>query len=72
MIKQCDVKCQVLSFTEETIPDLGASSVLYTILYPGKVGLSIPKPDGTVAVTITVMPTKVARGKGLVAMGTFD
>ncbi len=71
MTKLCDTKCQLMTFTEETIPDLGASRVLYTLLYPGKIGLDIPKPDGTVAVTITVMPTKVTRGKGLVAMGTF-
>jgi hypothetical protein len=71
MTKICDARCQVLTFTEQTIPGLGASQILYTILYPGKAGLSITKPDGTVAVTFTVMPTKVARGKGLVAMGTF-
>jgi len=71
MTKLCDIRCQVLHLTEETIPGLGASEVLYTVLYPGKVGLSIPKADGTVAVTFTVMPTQLARGKGLVAMGTF-
>jgi hypothetical protein len=71
MTKICDLKCQVLTFTEDTVPGLGATQVLYTILYPGKAGLSIPKADGTALVTITVMPTKVARGKGLVAMGTF-
>jgi hypothetical protein len=71
MTKVCDLRCQVVTFTEDTIPGLGASQVLYTVLYPGKLGLSIPKRDGTTAVTFTVMPTQVARGKGLVAKGTF-
>jgi hypothetical protein len=71
MTKVCDLRCQVLTFTEDTVPGLGASQVLYTVLYPGKLGLSIPKRDGTTAVTFTVMPTQVARGKGLVAKGTF-
>jgi hypothetical protein len=71
MTRICDVKCQVLTFTENTIPGLGASQILYTILYPGKAGLSIQKADGTVAVKFTVMPAKLARGEALVAMGTF-
>ena len=52
-------------------PGVGAAQFLYTVLYPGKVGSSIEKPDGTAAVTFTVMPTKVTSGKGVVAMGTF-
>lgn len=71
MTKMCDLRCQVLTFTEEAVPGLGASQVLYTILYPGKAGLTIAKRDGTMAVTFTVMPTKIARGRGLVATGTF-
>lgn len=71
MTKLCDLRCQVLNFTEDTIPGLGASQLLYTVLYPGKAGLSIPKRDGTTAVKFTVMPTKLASGKGLVATGTF-
>jgi hypothetical protein len=71
MTKVCDLRCQVLAFTEDTIPGLGASQLLYTVLYPGKVGLSIPKGNGTTAVTFTVIPTQIARGKGLVAKGTF-
>lgn len=71
MLKLCDVRCQVLNFTEESIPDVGASQLLFTVLYPGKAGLSIPKAGGTVAVTFTVMPTQIARGKGVVAMGEF-
>jgi len=69
--KLCDLKCQVLTLTEDTIPGLGASQMLYTILYPGKAGLTIPKRDGTTAVTFTVMPTQILRGKGVVATGTF-
>src|SRR6187401_1752179 len=69
MLKLCDVRCQVLNFTEATIPDVGASQLVFTVLYPGKAGLSIPRADGTVAVTFSVMPTQIARGKGLVAMG---
>jgi hypothetical protein len=71
MTKVCDLRCQVLAFTEDTIPGLGASQLLYTVLYPGKVGLSIPRRNGTTAVTFTVIPTQIARGKGIVAKGTF-
>lgn len=71
MLKVCDLRCQAVTFAEDTVPGLGASQVLYTILYPGKLGLSIPKRDGTTAVTFTIMPTKLARGKGIVATGTF-
>ena len=49
MLKLCDVRCQVLNFTEATIPDVGASQLVFTVLYPGKAGLSIPRADGTVA-----------------------
>lgn len=71
MTKMCDLKCQVLAFTDDTAPGLGATQLLYTIFYPHKAGLSIPKRDGTTAVTFTVLPTQIARGKGLVASGTF-
>jgi len=71
MTKMCDLKCQALVFTEDTAPGLGASQVLYTIFYPRKSGLSIPNRDGTTAVTFTILPTQIARGKGLIATGTF-
>jgi hypothetical protein len=71
MTKMCDLKCQALVFTEDTVPGLGASQVLYTILYPRKSGLSIPNRDGTTAVMFTILPTQIARGKGLIATGTF-
>lgn len=71
MTKMCDLKCQVLAFADDTAPGLGASQLLYTILYPRKSGLSIPRRDGTTAVTFTILPTQIARGKGLIATGTF-
>jgi hypothetical protein len=67
----CDAKCTAVVLTEETLPGVGASQVVDLLLHPEERGLSIRKDDGTPAVTFTVMPTKLASGKGLVAIGRF-
>jgi hypothetical protein len=38
---------------------------------PGDLGLSIPRHDGTAAVTFSVRPTNITRGRGIVATGRF-
>jgi hypothetical protein len=69
--KICDAKCQVVVLTEATLPSTGASDLVGVLLEPEKHGLSIPKSDGTPALTFTVKPTKLARGQGLVATAKF-
>ena len=70
--KICDDKCQVLALTEAVLPGTGASDVLGVLLEPQQHGLSISKSDGTPALTITVEPTKITRGKAVVATAKFD
>jgi hypothetical protein len=69
--KICDDKCQVLVLTEATLPGTGAADLLSVVLEPQEHGFSIPKSDGSPALTFTVMPTKIARGQGLVATAKF-
>jgi hypothetical protein len=69
--EDCDGKCKVLALTSDVLPGLGASQLLGVLLYPEESGVSISKSDGTPAVTFTIMPGKITRGKGLVAIGRF-
>ena len=69
--KACDAKCQVVVLTEATLPSTGASDLVSVLLEPEEHGLSIPKSDGTPALTFTVKPTQLARGEGLVARARF-
>lgn len=69
--KACDDKCKVLQIAEATLPNTGAADLLSVVLQPEQHSLSIPKRDGTPALTITVVPTKLTRGEGLVAMARF-
>jgi hypothetical protein len=69
--KICDDKCQVVQLAEATLPGTGAADILSVVLEPEEHGLSIPNSDGTPALTIRVMPTKIARGEGLVATAKF-
>jgi hypothetical protein len=69
--KACDGKCKVLALTEKALPGFGAAQIIGVLLYPEERGVSIKSSDGTPALTFTVMPTKIARGQGLVAIGRF-
>jgi hypothetical protein len=69
--KICDDKCQAVALTEATLPNTGAADILSVVLEPQEHGLSIPNSDGTPALTIRVIPTKIARGEGLVATAKF-
>jgi hypothetical protein len=51
----CDMKCVLLGVLSN----------------PGDLGLSIPRHDGTAAVTFSVRPTNITRGRGIVAEGRF-
>jgi hypothetical protein len=69
--KLCDDKCKVLELTKATLPNTGAADLLSVVLEPEEHSFSIPKGDGTPAVTFTVVATKITRGQGLVASGKF-
>jgi hypothetical protein len=69
--KACDDKCKVLQITEATLPNTGAADLLSVVLQPEQHSLSIPESDLTPALTITVVPTKITRGEGLVATAKF-
>lgn len=69
--KICDDKCKAVVLTEATLPHTGAADILSVVLEPEEHGLSIPNSDGTPALTIRVMPSKIARGEGLVATAKF-
>jgi hypothetical protein len=67
----CDGKCKVLALTEKALPGFGAAQIIGVLLYPEERGVSINSSDGTPALTFTVMPTKIGRGQGLVAIHRF-
>ncbi|MEY4549353.1 MAG: hypothetical protein RL685_5548 [Pseudomonadota bacterium] len=69
--KICDDKCKAVTLTETILPNTGAADLLSVALEPEEHGLTIPKSDGTPAVTINVFPTKITRGEGLVATAKF-
>jgi hypothetical protein len=69
--KACDGKCKVMALTEQALPGFGAAQIIGVLLYPEERGVSIKTSDGTPALTFTVMPTKITRGQGLVAIGRF-
>jgi hypothetical protein len=60
-----------LALTEKALPGFGAAQIIGVLLYPEERGVSINSSDGTPALTFTVMPTKIARGQGLVAIHRF-
>lgn len=69
--KICDEKCQAVALTETLLPNTGAADLLSIALQPEQHGLTIPKSDGTPAVTFNVFPAKIAQGEGLVATAKF-
>ena len=69
--KICDDKCQAVALTETILPNTGAADLLSIALQPEEHGLTIPKSDGTAAVTFNIFPAKIARGEGLVATAKF-
>lgn len=69
--KICNDKCKAVALTETILPNTGAADLLSIALEPEEHGLTIPKSDGTPALTINVFPTKITRGEGLVATAKF-
>jgi hypothetical protein len=70
-VNSCDDKCKLVALTEATLPGTGASQLAAVLLQPEEHGLKISNGDGTPALTIKVMPTKITHGQGLVATAKF-
>lgn len=74
----CDGECdgetvnKVLLVTDGVFQGIGALQILGSLIFPeSSAAVSIAGSDGTPAVSFRVMPTKIARGSGLVAFGEF-
>ena len=73
----CDGECEgetvnkVLLVTDGVFQGIGALQILGSFVFPETRAVTIAHADGTPAVSFTVMPTKITRGSGLVAMGKF-
>lgn len=67
----CDEKCKFVELTKAVLPNTPVPDLVSVALEPDKHALSIPAEDGTPALTIKLDPTKLARGKGLVATAKF-
>jgi hypothetical protein len=67
----CDEKCKFVELTKSVLPNTGVADLVSVALEPDKHALTIPSDDGTPAATIKIDPTKIARGKGLVATVKF-
>jgi hypothetical protein len=62
-----------LLFTDGLLEDMGELPVLGMFILPVTEGVTIPTFEGPLtSLTLAVKPTKIARGSGVVAIGTFD
>jgi hypothetical protein len=63
---------KVLLVTDGVFQGIGALQILGSFIFPeSRAAATIVGSDGTPAVSFRVMPTKIARGSGLVAFGEF-
>jgi hypothetical protein len=73
----CDGQCkhetvnQTLLVADGIFQGLGALQVLGSFVLPERRALTIARSDGAPTLSFTIMPTKITRGSGLVAMGKF-
>jgi hypothetical protein len=74
----CDGDCdgetvnKVLLVTDGVFQGIGALQILGSFIFPeSRAAATIVGSDGKPAVSFRVMPTKIARGSGLVAFGEF-
>lgn len=70
-IQLCDEKCKFVELTKAVLPNTPVPDLVSVALEPEKHAINIPAQDGTPALTIKLDPTKIARGKGLVATAKF-
>ncbi len=63
---------KLLLFTDGLLEDMGDLPVLGAFLLPVTEGVTIPTFEGLTSLTFAVKPTKITRGSGVVAIGTFD
>jgi hypothetical protein len=62
---------KVLLVTDGVFQGIGALQILGSFIFPETRAVTIAKNDGTPAVTLSVSPTRLAGGSGLVAYGNF-
>jgi hypothetical protein len=73
----CDGECKHetmnrrLLVADGVFQGIGALQVLGSFMLPERQVLTIASGDGAPALSFTIMPTKITRGRGLVAMGKF-
>ena len=63
---------KLLLFTDGLLEDIGDVPVLGAFILPVTEGVTIPTFEGLTSLTLAVKPTKITRGSGVVAIGTFD
>jgi len=62
---------KVLLVTDGVFQGLGALQILGSFIFPETPAVTIAHSDGTPAVSFTVVPSRLADGNGLVAVGNF-
>jgi len=73
----CNGSCEketankVLLVTDGIFQGIGALQIIGAFIFPETRAVTIAKSDGTPAVSFTVVPTRLATGNGLVAVGNF-
>ena len=63
---------KLLMFTDGLLEDMGDVPVLGAFILPVTEGVTVPTFEGLTSLTFAVKPTKITRGSGVVAIGTFD
>lgn len=67
----CDEKCKFVELTKAILPNTPVPDLVSVALQPDKLALTIPDDEGDPALTIKLDPTKIARGKAVVATAKF-
>jgi hypothetical protein len=62
---------KVLLVTDGIFQGIGALQIIGAFIFPATRAVTIANNDGTPAVSFTVVPTRLADGNGLVAVGNF-
>jgi hypothetical protein len=62
---------KVLLVTDGVFQGIGALQILGSFIFPETRAVTIAKSDGTPALTVSVAPTQLRGGSGLVAYGNF-
>jgi hypothetical protein len=69
--RACDENGKSVDIARELLHRLGTLPVLGAVMAPVTRGVLIPTGEGTPPLELTVIPTQIKRGSGLVATGRF-